>query len=98
PQGAPAVPSPTGFRSGSRVLGVNYSLGLGARGWRANLAASWMDYEVGGEFKPLELSGDARTFSAGVSYPLLRSRERNLWFSTDVDRKSTRLNSSHAKS
>ena len=72
---------------GSRVLGVNYSLGLGARGWRANLAASWMDYEVGGEFKPLELSGDARTFSAGVSYPLLRSRERNLWFSTDVEQR-----------
>ncbi|MBB6065213.1 ShlB/FhaC/HecB family hemolysin secretion/activation protein [Pseudoxanthomonas broegbernensis] len=70
---------------GSRLLGLNYSLGLSPKGWRANMAASWMDYEVGGEFKPLDLTGSARTFSAGLSYPLLRSRERNLWFSVDAE-------------
>lgn len=46
-----------------------------------------MDYEVGEEFKSLELEGEARTISAGLSYPLLRTRARNLWLSVDAEHK-----------
>lgn len=73
--------------SGSDVLGLNYALGLNPSGLRANFAASWMRYDIGGEFKPLDLSGNASTVSAGLSYPLVRSRQRNLWVSVDAEHK-----------
>lgn len=73
--------------SGSDLLGLNYALGLNPSGLRANFAGSWMRYDVGAEFKPLQLEGSAATFSAGLSYPLLRSRERNLWVSVDAEYK-----------
>lgn len=73
--------------SGSDLLGLNYSLGLNPAGLRANLAASWMRYDVGAELKPLELSGSARTINAGLSFPLVRARERNLWASVDAEHK-----------
>jgi hemolysin activation/secretion protein len=73
--------------SGSDVLGLNYALGLNPSGLRANFAASWMRYDIGGEFKPLDLTGSAGTISAGLSYPLLRTRQHNLWFSVDAEHK-----------
>lgn len=73
--------------SGSDVLGLNYSLGLNPSGLRANFATSWLHYDIGGEFKPLDLSGSAGTVSAGLSYPLLRTRKRSLWLSVDAGHK-----------
>ncbi|PZP61043.1 ShlB/FhaC/HecB family hemolysin secretion/activation protein [Pseudoxanthomonas winnipegensis] len=73
--------------SGSDVLGLNYSMGLTPSGLRANFAASSMHYEIGAEFKPLDLRGSARTYSAGLSYPLLRTRKRSLWISMDAERR-----------
>jgi len=73
--------------SGSDVVGLNYAIGLNPSGLRANFAASWLRYAIGGEFKPLELAGDAGTVSLGLSYPLLRSRQRNVWVSVDGEHK-----------
>jgi len=73
--------------SGSDVLGLNYAMGLNPSGLRANFAVSWMRYDIGAEFKPLDLTGSAGTISAGLSYPLLRTRQRNLWFSVDAEHK-----------
>lgn len=72
---------------GSDLLALNYALGLTPSGLRANFASSWMRYDIGAEFKPLELTGSADTFSAGLSYPLLRTRQRNLWISVDAEHK-----------
>jgi hemolysin activation/secretion protein len=74
--------------AGSTQAGLNYGIGLHPNGLRANFAASWLDYEVGKEFKALELEGEATTFSAGLGYPVLRTRAANLWASVDVERKS----------
>ena len=73
--------------SGSDVVGVNYAFGVNPSGLRANLAASWMRYDIGGEFKPLDLSGSASTVSAGLSYPMVRTRTRNAWLSVDAEHK-----------
>ena len=73
--------------TGSDVLGLTYAMGLNPSGLRANFATSWMRYDIGGEFKPLELAGSAGTLSAGLSYPLLRTRERNVWVSVDAEHK-----------
>ncbi|MDY4295534.1 MULTISPECIES: ShlB/FhaC/HecB family hemolysin secretion/activation protein [unclassified Xanthomonas] len=73
--------------SGSDLLGLNYAIGLTPSGLRANVAASSMHYAVGAEFKPLDLRGSARTVSAGLSYPLLRTRKRSLWISMDAERR-----------
>lgn len=73
--------------SGSDVFGLNYGLGLTPSGLRANFAATRMRYEIGGEFRPLDLTGSADTASAGLSYPLLRTRKRNLWVSVDAEHK-----------
>lgn len=73
--------------SGSDLLGVNYSLGLNGSGLRANFAASWMRYDVGAELAPLDLTGSARTLNAGLSFPLIRARDRNLWASVDGEHK-----------
>lgn len=72
---------------GSDVLGLNYSIGLSPSGLRANFATSWLHYDIGGEFKPLDLSGSAGTVSAGLSYPLLRTRKHSLWISVDAGHK-----------
>src|SRR5690606_19988361 len=42
--------------NGSDVVGLNYAIGLNPSGLRANFAASWLRYAIGGEFKPLELA------------------------------------------
>lgn len=73
--------------SGSDVLGLNYALALNPSGLRANFAASWMRYDIGAEFKPLDLTGSAGTVSAGLRYPLLRTRQRSLWISVDAEHK-----------
>lgn len=73
---------------GSRQAALAYGFGVGASGLRAQLGATYMDYHVGQELEVLNLRGRAGTVTAGLSYPLIRSRERNLWVSTDVERRT----------
>lgn len=73
--------------SGTSQAAANYSLALNPNGLRANLAASALRYEIGAELAALELTGTARAFSAGLSTPLLRGREANLWASVDAEQK-----------
>lgn len=73
---------------GSRQAALAYGFGVHPSGLRAQLATTWMDYRVGEDLKPLDLRGSARTVSAGLSYPLLRGRERNLWVSTEAEQRT----------
>src|SRR5690606_18695184 len=45
----------------------------------AGVAYSWLDYELGKEFKALDAHGDAKIASIYGSYPLIRSRNNNLY-------------------
>lgn len=70
--------------SGTRQAALSYAWGVLPQGLRANVNASYLRYDVGLDLKPLELEGTARSLGAGLSYPLLRSRERNVWISLDA--------------
>lgn len=61
-----------------RSVSLNYGMPLGHDGWRMNVGYSHTQYELAREFANLQASGVAQTVSAGVSYPLLRSRLANL--------------------
>jgi hemolysin activation/secretion protein len=62
---------------------LSYAWALNPQGLRANVNGSYMRYKVGQELAPLELRGTARSVGAGLSFPLQRSRERNVWVSLD---------------
>lgn len=65
--------------TGSTLANLNYSVPLTPSGLSLNAGASYLRYHVDQEvFRPLDLRGDAATAQLGLSYPLLRSRERNL--------------------
>lgn len=55
-----------------------YAAALAANGLRGELAWSKTTYELGGAYADLAAQGSARSLEAALSYPLLRSRERNL--------------------
>ena len=70
--------------SGTHQAALSYAWGVLPQGLRANVSASYMRYDVGLDLAPLELDGTARSLGAGLSYPLMRSRERNVWVSLDA--------------
>lgn len=72
---------------GTKQAALSYAFALNPAGLRANLAGSYLRYEVGQELKRLDLQGSAQSLVAGLSYPLLRGREQNLWMSLDAERK-----------
>lgn len=73
---------------GSRQAALSYGLALNPSGLRAQFGTTWMDYRVGQDLKPLALKGHATTVSGGLSYPLLRGRDRNLWVSADAEQRT----------
>jgi hemolysin activation/secretion protein len=64
-----------------------YSLPLGSSGLRGEIGYAHTDYELGKEFESLEASGTAKIASVSVSYPLIRSRQRNLVLSAQYQHK-----------
>ncbi|SEL53455.1 Hemolysin activation/secretion protein [Roseateles sp. YR242] len=64
---------------------ASYAWALSPKGLRANVNASYMRYSVGLELEPLELRGTARSLGGGLSFPLQRSRERNVWLNLDAE-------------
>lgn len=71
------------------IVGASYSLPLNASGLRLNAAGSYLRYEVDQEqFRPLDLRGNARSGSLGLSYPLIRSRLQNLDLSATYEHKA----------
>jgi hemolysin activation/secretion protein len=63
---------------GTTVGRLGYEAPLGATPWRAGVGYSRVGYELGEQFAALGVSGSADVFDASVSYPLVRSRDRNL--------------------
>lgn len=67
---------------GSDYAWLDYSLPVGANGWRIGINASYLDYRlVAPEFRALHGSGDSTGFGLQANYALIRSRESNLYLS-----------------
>lgn len=64
---------------------ASYAWALSPKGLRANVNASYLRYSVGLELEPLELRGTARSLGAGLSFPLQRARESNIWLNLDAE-------------
>ncbi len=64
-----------------------YSLPVGTSGLRAQIAYSHTYYRLARDFAALDASGTAKTASAGLSYPLLRSQRANLNLSVNLQYK-----------
>lgn len=73
---------------GSDYMRVGYSLPVGADGWRVGTNASRLDYElVTAEFRPLHAEGHSTSVGLEASYPVIRSRMRNLYLNLAYDQK-----------
>lgn len=70
-------------------LGANYSLPLGSDGVRMTGGVSYLNYKVGKELSASKAEGDALTLNLGVSYPLIRTRMRNIYLSGTYNNKET---------
>jgi len=57
---------------------VGYSFPIGAEGMRIALSTLTTDYELGGDFKALDISGKVRSSDATISYPFVRTRSHNV--------------------
>lgn len=82
---------------GSDYLRLAYTLPLGPYGWRAGLNASQFDYRViAPEFAALQSQGKAGSQGLEASYPLLRSRERNLFLQLNAEQRSSQNRSANS--
>lgn len=72
--------------SGTHLFRLSYSLqAMGAM--RATLAAARTEYALGKQFAALGATGRADVFGASALYPLVRSRNRNLFLSFGLEGK-----------
>jgi hemolysin activation/secretion protein len=74
---------------GSDYLRLGYSLPVGADGWRVGINASQLDYKlVAAEFKALNAKGESTSVGLDASYPIIRSRLKNLFLNLAYDHKT----------
>ncbi|MCS6787171.1 MAG: ShlB/FhaC/HecB family hemolysin secretion/activation protein [Thiobacillaceae bacterium] len=85
-----------GDRAGARLIytdegmwfgGMDYSLPLGARGWRARLSYTHTDYTLGEQFAALGAEGQAQVLQVGLNYPLIRTARHSLYLQADLTHK-----------
>lgn len=65
--------------AGLDLAHIGYSLPVGSSGLRVSGAFSYLDYQVGKELASLDAKGSARTATLNASYPIIRTRDFNLW-------------------
>ena len=72
--------------SGLNYARASYQMQIGRA--TAGLAYSWLGYELGKEFANLQASGTAKIASVYGSYPLIRSRDTNVYAQLAYDNKT----------
>jgi hemolysin activation/secretion protein len=70
--------------------GLSTRIPLGGDGWALSGGFSHLIYELDGAFASLGARGEANALQAGLSYPLIRSFDRNLTVQADYDHKKLR--------
>jgi len=74
---------------GSDYLRAGFTLPLGHDGWRAGINGSILNYRlVAAEFRALNGKGTSDSVGLEASYPIIRSRLRNLFLLFNHDRKT----------
>ncbi len=74
---------------GSDYLRLGFTAPLGTNGWRLGANGSALNYRlVAPEFKSLGAKGSSDTVGLEASYPLIRSRLKNLYFNASADHKN----------
>ena len=74
---------------GSDYLRMDYTLPVSSDGLRTGINASHLSYTlVAPEFVALNASGTSDTFGLETTFPIFRSRLKNLYFNTNLDHKS----------
>jgi hemolysin activation/secretion protein len=74
---------------GSHYLRAGYTLPLGSDGWRAGINGSALSYRlIAPEFLALNGKGTSDSVGLDASYPIIRSRLRNLFVLFNHDRKT----------
>lgn len=66
---------------------LSYELPFGADGWRASIAYGRVQYDLGKDFAVLDAYGSADVVEIAASYPVLRSRARNLFAKAGLEAK-----------
>lgn len=66
---------------------LGYSLPLGVSGLRGQVSYTHTYYELGKSFSALDATGTADVYSAGLSYPIIRSQKTNLTLSATYQHK-----------
>ena len=67
------------FTGGLTLGGLNYVVPLGSDGWKIGAAVSKISYDVDDDVLPNDLHGSALATNAFVLYPVVRSRNLNLF-------------------
>lgn len=75
------------FSEDQYSVGTNYSLPLGYDGIRLSGGMNLLGYKIGKELSSSKAEGQALTFNLGVSYPLIRSRMKNVYLSATYNNK-----------
>ncbi len=79
--------------AGTEYMRLNYSLPVGNDGLRIGSNATYLEYKViTNEFKSLEPNGHSAGFGLEASYPIYRSRDKNLNLDFDYDVKAFKNN------
>jgi hemolysin activation/secretion protein len=74
---------------GSDYARLSYSLPIGSQGWRVGANGSYLKYDISSdEFAALDPHGNSHSFGLETSYPLVRARLTNLYFSLAADDRS----------
>jgi hemolysin activation/secretion protein len=75
--------------AGSDFARLAATFPLGNDGWKIGGSVSHLTYHlVAPEFKPLQAKGSSDTSGLEASYPIIRSRSGNLYFTANLDRKA----------
>ena len=75
---------------GTNSATASYGTPLGLSGLRSRLAMSYMRYELGGDLAQLDGKGSSAWVSAGLSYPLRRTRASSVFLTASLDAKRLR--------
>jgi hemolysin activation/secretion protein len=76
----------TQFSYGSYYLRPSWLVPVNAQGTKIGLSGSYLSYDLGTSlFRPLNATGDARTFGLMALHPLVRSRNDNVFVQASVE-------------
>lgn len=76
------------FTEGSNYVRLAFSMPVEHDGWRVGASGSYMAYRlVAPEFKALAATGSSSSYGLDASYPIIRSRLKNLYLALNYDHK-----------